>query len=804
MTPRPIRHSDVVLIAWRLAELESANLRSPELEPVHFFLALLKVVELDIAGILAESTLLSTVRIKQELGFIEKLASIFESLGLETTQTRRRLRRSVPAGADSEGSVKHHRRSTAAREVFQTAEQDAAARDADLVEPTDVLAGIAAVSCPWVMGALDQSGVTESDLLSALGKIPEGDAVGLSEVPDGGPIEETKRPIKAVNKRNKGSDIASRLGRDLTSLAREERLSPVIGRKGEMRALIQTLLRSRKNNAILIGESGVGKTGVVEGLAQRIAAGKVPPEFVGKRIVELSMGSLVAGTNLRGDMEARLQALIAEAKGDPDLILFIDEIHLLVGAGQGSGSMDAANLLKPALARGEMRVIGATTTHEFRKFIEVDAALARRFEVIEVLEPDRTETLAILQGLRANIQSHHGVKIEDEALEAAVDLTVRYLPVHRLPDKAIDVLDQACAQARMRSLSGDLRAQFKDGLSIKRNDVAAAVAYRCKVPVGDLTQDETARLLNFESDLELRVKGQRRAITAVSEAIRWAHSGLKEAGHPIGVFLFAGPSGTGKTELAKALTACLFGDENHLIRIDMSEFMEEHSVSKLIGAPPGFIGHEQGGQLTERVRSRPHSVVLLDEVEKAHPKVLDIFLQVFDNGFLTDSHGMRCDFRNSIIIMTSNLGARKPNGTLGFGSNGESNLDNGSLEKDVGEAVAKTFRSEFTNRITEIVAFHSLSREAVRKILDLIVERMNGRLRAKGLRLLLSEDAAEWLIKRGFNEEFGARHLERAVEQSIAKPLSNLILSGNANPGSMIRVEVRNHTVELDVSKFEI
>ena len=465
--------------------------------------------------------------------------------------------------------------------------------------------------------------------------------------------------------------------------------------------------------------------------------------------------------------------------------------------------MDAANILKPALARGEIRVIGATTTQEFRRHIEVDAALTRRFEVIEVAEPDRAESLQILEGLRPRIEEHHGVKIHDEALTGAVDFTVRYLPSQRLPDKAIDVLDQACAQARMRSLTGDFKAQVQAGISITRKDVAAAVAHRCKVPVGDLEQDDSERLLNLESELTKRIKGQANAINAVGEAIRLARSGLKKPGGPIAAFLFAGPSGTGKTELSKALAEFLFGDECRLIRIDMSEFMEAHSVSKLIGAPPGFSGHEERGQLTERVRSQPYSVILLDEVEKAHPKILDLFLQVFDSGTLTDAHGTKCDFRETIIIMTSNLGAGIAARSIGFGGENQQIDSAGELERSVQTAAKRFFRPEFLNRLTGVVVFQPLEEAHVRQILDVLVVRLNGRLREKGVSVELTPAAVGFLIGKGFSTDSGARGLERAVEKEISTPLSKLLLEGVGTEFGVFHIDHKIGEEMLRIDKFE-
>lgn len=797
MSHPPTRHSDALLVIWRLAGLEAAHLRATELEPVHFFLGLLKIGDLELGTILEENTTLTHVQIRQELRSVRLLVSTFSQAGLDTTQTRRKLRRSLPSGTGSDGTSTHLRRSIHARQVFTKAETLGINHGSGVTAPLHLLASILETACPSVTEALEQSGVSP-DVLSQL--VNE----ALDAPPDPANDEAGFPPPESLSpKHGKDTGFAERFGRDLTRLARLGQLSPVIGRQSEMRSLVQTLLRSRKNNAILTGEAGVGKTGIVEGLAQRIAEGQVPPEFTGKRIVEISMGNLVSGTKMRGDLEQRLQALIDESSKDSDLILFIDEIHLLAGAGQTSGSaMDAANLLKPALARGEVRVIGATTTREFRKFMEVDPALTRRFEVIEVSEPDRTETIEILRGLRPHMEEHHGIKIQDDALAAAVDFTTRHLAAQRLPDKAIDVLDQACARARMKTISGDFKARLMEGVTITRKEVAGTVAHRCGVPVGDLEQDESERLLNLESELAKRVKGQAHAIRSVSEAIRLSRAGLKNPARPIAAFLFAGPSGTGKTELSKALAECLFGNENQLIRLDMSEYMEAHSGSKLIGSPPGFVGYQERGQLTEKVRSQPHCVLLLDEVEKAHPNIWDLFLQVFDNGSLTDAHGMKCDFRETIIIMTSNLGASPRKPAIGFGGDAGHGDASKDLEDSVRTGVKRFFRAEFLNRLTKLIVFHPLEREHLRQILDLILLRMNERLRDRQVRLELAPHTADFLIENSSLGHSGARGLERIFEDKISIALSRLLIEGRSQQYKIFRINHDPRSGTFDIQGF--
>ncbi len=592
----------------------------------------------------------------------------------------------------------------------------------------------------------------------------------------------------APAKKQKKSALAF-FGRDITELARRGKLEPVIGRKDEILRVARILSQKRKANPVLVGEPGVGKTGIVEGLAQRIASRECPDFLRDARIVEISMSALIAGAQYRGQFEERLQAVVKEAEAAPEVILFIDEIHTLVGAGAGgSSSMDGANILKPALARGSIRLIGATTTAEYRRDIERDPALERRFQAVWVEEPTRDEAVEILRGLRARFEEHHGIQIEPAALEAAVDLSIRYLHDFRLPDKAIDLVDQACAMAMLRSFSKSAAKPRAKRKAIDRDDVAAAVAERCKLPVAQLAGNERERLLRIEATLDERVKGQSQAISAVADAVRVARSGMKDPSKPVAVLLFAGPTGTGKTELAKALAEFLFGSESSLLRFDMSEYMEEHSVSKLIGSPPGYIGHDEGGRLTDAVRARPYSVVLFDEVEKAHPRVLDLFLQVFDEGTLTDSRGRKASFRETVIILTSNLGSNAtPAGKkLGFGATPADEDAAQALHARIADAIKRHLRPELLNRISRTVVFNPLSKENVREIAEKFVARLNARLGEQGIKLSVDESVYALLLREGYSPEFGARPMERAVEALIAQPLAKVILEGRIGQGGEV------------------
>ena len=634
-------------------------------------------------------------------------------------------------------------------------------------------------------------------------------------------------------------------GVDLTGLAVQGKLDPVIGREDEIERVIQILSRRKKNNPVLIGEPGVGKTAIVEGLAQRIVEGKVPETLKNNIIFSLDIAALVAGTKYRGEFEKRLKKLIQLVTKDKKIILFIDEIHTIVGAGAAEGAVDAANILKPPLSRGELRCIGATTPDEYRKYIEKDAALERRFQKVLVNEPTEEETLEILRGLRVKYETHHKVKYTDEALWAAVQLSKRYISDHFLPDKAIDVVDEAGARIRQKllTLPGYIKEieerlrsikEEKELLAINQDyekaallreeekkieatlkneylkwkkevenkfvtigveEIAEVVSKWTGIPLTKLEETETHKLLKLEEVLHQRVVGQNEAIEAVSKAIRRARSGLKDPRRPVGSFIFLGPTGVGKTELAKVLASYLFGDENALVRIDMSEYMERFAVSRLIGAPPGYVGYEEGGVLTEKVRRRPFSVILLDEIEKAHPDVFNILLQILDDGRLTDSQGRVVDFRNTIIIMTSNLGGElinKSKKTLGFVELESEEKDYQEMKEVVMGEVKKLFRPEFLNRVDEIIVFHPLNREHMSKIIDIQISEIMKRLVEKRLSIQLTASAKELLINKGFDPIYGARPLKRALQKYLEDPLAEEILKGRFKEGDKILVSARN------------
>jgi ATP-dependent Clp protease ATP-binding subunit ClpC len=577
--------------------------------------------------------------------------------------------------------------------------------------------------------------------------------------------------------------LLDRYGRDLTAQAADGKISEAIARTREIRALARTLSRSKKNNPLLLGDAGVGKTAIVEGLAYAIYAKTSPQSLLNKRIVQIEIGSLVAGTSLRGQFEERLIGIVEEIKRAENIILFIDEIHTIVGAGDTIDSnLDAANILKPALARGEINCIGATTHEEYRRAIAQDPALDRRFRTIDIEEPLEDDAVAILKGQRKRLETHHNVIISDDCIEAAVKLSVRYMPDRRLPDKALDLLDEACTRVIIRTVHPDLTEEEQDR-DVHVQDIAAVLSEWSGIPITELTKDEKKRLSSLEDLLKRRVIGQDRAVSAVADAIRTARAGLNDPNRPIGVFLFLGASGVGKTELARALAEVLFGTEDAILRLDMSEFHDSHTVARLIGSPPGYKESNRGGQLTDGLRRRPYSVVLLDEVEKAAPEVFDIFLQIFDEGRISDAHGRAVDCRHAVFIMTSNVGTKENSKTFGFGGQPEENV-----EPDYTPYLKQFFRIEFLNRIDEVVTFQNLDRETLSKILDLQMEDIFKRLREQRITMELSDEARNLILREGYDPVNGARPLRRAIERMITRPLSMRIVDDTFDAGDTILV----------------
>ncbi len=584
--------------------------------------------------------------------------------------------------------------------------------------------------------------------------------------------------------------LVAEFARDLTAAAGGYDLDPLVGRVREVERVVRVLCRRTKNNAVLVGEAGVGKTAIVEGLAQKIAAGDVPRFLTGTRLVALDLGLIVAGTKYRGQFEERLKGIVRELADDPKIIVFIDELHTLVGAGAAEGSLDAAAILKPALSRGQIRCIGSTTPAEYRKHIEKDRALERRFQAITIDAPSEVETIEILRGVQSRYEQFHHVAYTADAIEAAVHQSSRYITDRFLPDKAIDVLDEAGARAKLRAVdagAADAASGDSEKAVVGREEIDEVVSSWTGVPVTSVGGSESERLLGLEAALHRRVVSQDRAVSALARAIRRARAGLKHPNRPVGSFIFLGPTGVGKTELARALAGCLFGSDRALVRFDMSEFTEKHSVSKLIGSPPGYVGHDEGGQLTERVKRHPYSVVLLDEIEKAHPEVFHVLLQVFEDGHLTDGLGTRVDFKNTVVILTSNLGARvlQRQGAVGFQSAAAAEVSR-SLSDSARAEVRRAFNPEFLNRIDEVIVFDPLSDEDLRQILALLVGQLNAQLSGRGLAVELSEAAADWIVDATCRDRsYGARPLRRALQKYVEDPLSEAIIRGAVSGGSV-------------------
>ena len=767
-------------------------------------------------------------RVMQEYGMTEDMIC---------TVLERSVGRGLSGAAPSQGLTPR------AKSAVELAVSEAARMGAGYIGTEHLLMGLLREGNNMAIRVLDTVGIDPKKMYSSVvQKINEGPRAAAGSVPS---------PHRDDGKKGK---TLSEFTRDLTEAARQGKLDPVIGREKEIQRVIQILSRRTKNNPVLIGEPGVGKTAIAEGLAQRIAAADVPEELLDKKVLSLDLSGMVAGTKYRGEFEERIKKTIDEVKKDGNVILFIDELHTIVGAGSAEGAVDAANILKPALSRGEIRVVGATTLNEYRKYIEKDAALERRFQPVTVGEPTPETAIEILKGLREKYEAHHKLTITDEAIEAAVRLAVRYINDRFLPDKAIDLMDEAASRVRMdaESASPELKsleeklaalrkekaeviakqdyekaAQLRDieqnyvqqveierehwrkNLAVSRGtvgeeDIAKVVAGWTGIPVTRLTEDESQRMLKLEETLHQRVVGQDEAVTAVAKAIRRSRVGLKDPKRPIGSFLFLGPTGVGKTELCKTLAQVMFGSENDMIRIDMSEYMEKHTVSRLVGSPPGYVGHEEGGQLTEKVRRKPYSVVLFDEIEKAHEDVWNILLQILEDGIVTDSQGRRVDFKNTIIVMTSNVGARnitsadKPLGFDGRETEADEKARFDRIKQAVLEELRRTFKPEFLNRIDETIVFRQLTEEDIRHIAQRMLEVTGGRMAQQGITLLADDEAVTALAKDGFDPQYGARPLRRAIQNEVEDAVAEQMLEGKLQSGDTARITLRDGKVTIE------
>ena len=771
------------------------------------------------------------------LGLVEEEKSVsaraLQALGVEGKTLEQEVIRVVGKGTHSGGQLQMTPRT---KHVLDLAQQAANSRGHNYIGTEHILLGLLYDGGGVAMQLLASKGIRPEDVVEKVNAIVGGE-------------EQSSNPTP-VSDLGDISDYAT----DLNESAKQGKIDPVIGRDTEIQRVIQILSRRTKNNPVLIGEPGVGKTAIAEGLAQRIVSGDVPDVLRDKHIISVSLSSMLAGAKYRGEFEERLKKVMDEVQAHDDMIVFIDEIHTLIGAGATEGAMDAANILKPALARGNFQVIGATTLDEYKKYIEKDAALERRFQPVQVGEPSEEDALSILKGLRDRYEAFHKVQITDEALAAAVHLSSRYIADRFLPDKAIDVMDEAASKVRMavftvtpdvkaledelvqvqkekeaavtaqdferaatlrdkeKELESDIASKQEDSkkdseskLVVTESEIAAVVSEWSGIPVSRVAEEESERLLRLEEELHQRVIGQDEAVVAVSKAVRRARAGLKDPKRPIGSFLFLGPTGVGKTELARSLASNLFGDENAMIRIDMSEYMEKHAVSRLVGAPPGYVGYDEGGQLTEAVRRRPYSVVLFDEVEKAHPDFFNILLQVLDDGRLTDNQGRTVDFRNTVIIMTSNLGAKylkEDTAAMGFlvaKGEEESGKDKESMKKDVLQAVKAHFRPEFLNRIDEMIVFHTLETEQLQSIVRILLQSVTTRLHEQGMELEVSNEAMNKIVAEGTDFAMGARPLKRAIQRLVEDPISDAILEGKAGEGKTIHVVVENDDIAITV-----
>ncbi len=802
----------------RFAQMEASRMRHATIGPEHILLGILLEGE-GIAG-----------RVLRDMGLRPGKAQ----------QTVARLSSSPPLRA----SEPELRQST--KYLIQIALEESQRRESGAVDTQHLLLALLRQQEGVILAVLTQAGLSVKTIRRRLERFmpvhPSGESSSRSASP---------RRSKQASKRKKET-LLTQVAMDLTQMAEEGRLDPVIGRYKEIERVIQILARRTKNNPALIGEPGVGKTAIVEGLAQRIISGGVPGPVLGKRLIQLDVGSLVAGTMYRGQFEERLKKVLQELK-DSDTIVFIDEVHMLVGAGSAGSSMDAANILKPALARGDLQCIGATTLDEYRKHIESDAALERRFQPVLVDEPAVEQTIKILRGIKHAYEQHHNLCISDAAIDAAARLSARYVTERNLPDKAIDVMDEAASRVRMyksptsiklrevfeelqdvRLKHAQLRAANKfhelisikaekhtlesqmaelrntqdeqdEDLTVTADDVAEIIAMWTGIPIVQLAEAESERLLGMEAELKRAIVGQDKAIKAIAKAVRRARAGLKDPRRPIGSFIFLGPTGVGKTELSKALADFLFGNEDALIQFDMSEFMERHTVARLVGAPPGYVGYDDAGQLTEAVRRRPYSIVVFDEIEKAHPDAFNMLLQMMEEGALTDARGRKVDFRNTLIILTSNVGAEDilRQEKIGFSGHqmDDDELDYKEMQAQLMKRLRKLFRPEFLNRVDEVIVFRSLNQEDIRAIVNLEFAKVRVRVQENDLDLSLTDAARDWLVEHGYSREYGARPLKRLIQKEIETPLSDALLSGEFQAGDTILIDVEDEELIFEHAK---
>ena len=782
------------------------------------------------------------------LGLIQTEGSLASTILINNEVTDERVTNLVYQliAPDSQISVKEPTGYTPrVRRILENASKEAVRFKSELIGTEHILISILKESESVAARLLNTIGVSIKklyiDIMVAMGE-------------DGNTYREDFQNGKVRNKDKRATQTLDQYSRDLTQLAKEGKLDPVIGREEEIKRVIQILSRRTKNNPCLIGEPGVGKTAIAEGLASKIVEGSVPENIKNKRLLTLDLSGMVAGSKYRGEFEERIKKVINEVKNDGNVLLFLDELHTIIGAGGAEGAIDASNILKPSLARGEIQLIGATTIEEYRKYIEKDAALERRFQSVKVEEPSEDEAIDILKGLRSRYEEHHKVTITNEAVEAAVKLSKRYINDRFLPDKAIDLIDEAASKARLKSYvmpeeitkieeqlsklesekeeaikseafeqAGEikkkqtrkkarlekLKQQWEEdknssNIIVGEEEVAEVVSTWTKIPVQRIAQAETERLIKLEETLHKRVIGQDEAVTAIAKAIRRGRVGLKDPNRPIGSFLFLGPTGVGKTELSKTLADAMFGTENALIRVDMSEFMEKHTVSKLIGSPPGYVGYDEGGQLSEKVRRNPYSVVLFDEVEKAHPDVFNVLLQVLDDGHITDSTGRVVDFKNTVIIMTSNAGAENivaPK-TLGFATSTDEKQSHENMKSKVMDEVRRIFKPEFTNRIDEIIVFHMLNKEQIGKIVDIMINTFNKRtLEQMKISIELDDEAKKYIVDKGYDEKYGARPLRRTIQNELEDNIAEKILEGKIKEGNKVKVTVKDGKLDFSVKR---